>query len=206
MIVFSIFLFTLVDVSTARQMIFIYVPFVFIIAAFFADFKGGWKNVVLGLFVVLTAISLIDYYRRPYFAYERADWRKAGQVLKENLLPEDKIFFIQPRNGYYTMKFYVPHMTNEVYYRSRPDYPDNIPGHHQVEWGEHTKPVRKLVKEKAAENKRLWVVGWRERWYDEDYYINRYKVEIYPAGEGFEVHLYQQKTNQTPEDGTIESF
>jgi len=206
MIIFMTLLFTILNVSTARQMIFIYVPFIFIIASFLADYKGKLKTIILLSFLVLTVVSLVDYYRHPYFSYERADWRKAGEVLKNNLNSEDKIFFIQPRNGYYTLLFYIPDMKNEVFYRKRPDYPDDKPGHHQLEWSEYTKPVADWVKEIAQQNSRLWVVGFRKAWYDATYFNERYTVNTYPAGDGFEVHLYQTRDGLNPKNSSNNTF
>ena len=206
MMLYSSILFFFLDVSSPRQMIFIYVPYIFIIASFFTVRKRILKFGILGLWLALNTISLVDYYREPYFEYEKADWRELAGELEKRLLPDDKIFFVMPRNGYYTLKFYLPYIVNEVYYRARPDYPDDKPGHHQLKWGDHQRPAAELVREIALLHPRIWVIGWTSMWYDDEYYRAHYEVEKFNFGPGFELHLYTRKAGLPPAEGSLETF
>lgn len=195
LMVFSTLMFMIISVSTARQMMFIYIPFIFMLTSFFRTFKKAvFARVMLLAFVSLTTISLVNYYKSPYFAYERQDWRKAGAILENNLKPDDAIYFVSIRNIYYTVKFYRPDLNNQVYYRVKLDDPDIKPEHHKIEWGSDKIP-QDWIKELMKKYPRLWVF-WlkqsRESGEDLSEYFN---ITTYDFGQIFQLHLFENKTD-----------
>ena len=50
-----------------------------------------WKNIILALFTIVTAVSLAKY----YFVYVREPWEQVGQYIAENEKPGELIIFTQ---------------------------------------------------------------------------------------------------------------
>jgi len=191
LLLFATILFVFMDVSTARQMFFIYIPFIFVITAYFIYGNQKFASYLAVLLIVLNIVCLLVYFNTPYFPYERVDWRSAADCIWEDYKSDDAMFFVGSRNMYYTMKFYIPEMENEVYYRARPDYPDDNPNQHQVviDWD---KTASDWIKKIMETRDRLWVIGWVDEWMTPEF-KEQYIIESDGFGSGFAVQLFQKK-------------
>ena len=156
LIAFSL-LFFFIGVSTSAHLIFIYVPFLFLVSLYWTTAQTPFRNVVSGLFLLLTAISLIWYYGSPTFAHERADWRAAAKLLQREMKQDDALLILRARNAYYTLKFYVPELNGDIYYRPRHD-PALLQDQPLMLWWDEKSPVEKVISLMDS-HKRVWVVG-----------------------------------------------
>ena len=156
MLILFTFLFIFFDVSSARHLIFAYVPFLFIFTSFWVYNFKPWKLYILIVFIALNLISLFSYYQSDYFADERADWRKAAELLKEKAGPDDAVLLLRERNAYYTLKFYHRDLGGDVYYipHREADYQRNKMG---KEWWLNTNMMGK-VDFLLKNHDRVWVI------------------------------------------------
>ncbi len=165
MLLFFTLLFFIVDVSTSGHLIFIYIPFLLLITAFWACERAKAKSIVLILFLLLTGISLASYYRLPFLPYERADWRSAGQILGSEFKPDDALLILQSRNAYYTIKFYCPNLQGDIYYYPRHE-PAALKNHELLSWWNKKSPQEKVDSLLNAHN-RVWILESNLQWQPE---------------------------------------
>lgn len=156
LIAFSL-LFFIIGVSGSAHLIFIYVPLFFLISLCWTTAQTPFRNVATGLFLLLTAISLIWYYGSPTSAHERADWRAAAKLLQREMKQDDALLILRARNVYYTLKFYVPELDGDIYYRPRHD-PALTQNQPLMLWWDEKSPVEKVISLMDS-HKRIWVVG-----------------------------------------------
>lgn len=185
--VFTI-LFLFFDVSTSRHLIFIFIPSIFIIAGYWDDLSGNRKKISFGLYLILCAVSLFDYYKEPYFRYERADFRSAGILLKEQVRPEDCVLIFRERNVYYTLKFYAGIVPGEVYYR--PHRYSEVPssGKDLLWWNE--RPLNKKVSDLLEKHQRVWLVETERNRWDEGEIGSGSQTARWDFGPELRVRLY----------------
>lgn len=183
-------LFSIVDVSSAAHLIIIYVPLLFMFTAFWA-FRGGILKWIVGsLYLLLTVVSLISYYQSPYFAWDRSDWRGAGELLKQELKEDDAVQMLRARDAYYTLKFYFPEMEGDIYYRPRHD-PESAGNQALVDWWDKTSSLDK-VEDLLKDHKRVWVV---ESDFPREQMIQagNFDTHSWNFGYNLEVHLIKRK-------------
>jgi 4-amino-4-deoxy-L-arabinose transferase-like glycosyltransferase len=149
-------LFLIVDVSSPAHLIFVYIPLLILLAASWERTQSRIKWVVAALFLVLTAVSLGDYYRSPTFACERADWRGAGELLKRDLKADDAVLFFRSRDAYHTLRFYLPDLTHDVYYIPRHN-PKAAKDAALIAWWTDTSPDQK-VQSLLGKHPRVWLM------------------------------------------------
>jgi len=158
-------MFVIIDVSTARHLIFIYIPLVFIIASLWESPLNRRKIALAGVFVIFCALSLVDYYKMPYFSFERADFRSAGHLLKEEVKGGDAVLIFRDRCAYYTLKFYYENLPADVYYR--PHRTSELPADKMgLEWWNET-PFQEKVNTLLVNHQRVWLVESENKRWDE---------------------------------------
>lgn len=190
MLVAFTLLFLVVDVSTSGHLIFIYVPFFFLAAIYWTCAHGKAKSIVVTLFLFLTAISLISYYRSPFFAYERADWRAAGKILEGALKDDDALLILRARNAYYTLKFYFPGLNSDVHYYPRHD-PEAMKNQALMDWWNKKSP-QEQVDSLLESHKRVWVAESNLRWRPSKE-AAKYIYRTWDLGYNLQLHLIEPK-------------
>jgi len=183
-------LFFIVDVSTGAHLIFIYVPFLFIVTIYWARGKGIFKKVLFALFLILTAVSLFTHYGLPYAAYERADWRAASTLFERELNSADALLLFRSRNAYYTLKFYHPELNAVTYYTPRHD-PALLNDRALAAWWRNTNPVEK-VNSLLERYSRVWVVE-ADLHLNEDAAFGIFPYRLWDFGEDLRVYLIKRE-------------
>jgi len=191
-------LFVLVDVSTSGHLIFVYIPFLLLMTAFWANGRTMIRRRVLIIFLLLTGISFASYYRLPYFAYERADWRSAGRMLGSEFRPDDALLILQARNAYYTVKFYDPSITGDIYYYPRHERA-TLQSRDLWDWWNKKSPQEKVDSLLSTHN-RVWVLESNLKW----------QPEIHPPIQtcqtrdlGYDLQLHLIKTHREPTEADV---
>jgi len=184
--------FFLIAVSSARHMIFIFIPLIYLLA--YSVLKIGKRlYFIVGIYLLLSFISLFVYYRQPKFIYEDIDWREVGLFLCKNLQAGDGIFFAGGRNAFFAVKYYSGEMEQDVYYRFRPDDPDQQAGRPQIIWDRTSITVQDCAAELLSKYRRLWVLESDFRWNEDTGVLRDYEAKIWNFGTMLQVRLYMKK-------------
>ncbi len=157
MIIVFTLLYFVVDVSTAGHLIFIYVPFLFVVAGALASFRRKRLIAILTLFILLSGITLIDYYKSPTYYYDRSDWRSAGLLLSQQFENDDALLILGARNAYYTLKFYHPALEGDIYYRPRHDR-ELSTDDELIKWWQRSTTIEK-VQILLKDHSRVWIAS-----------------------------------------------
>ncbi len=190
LIIFTLFFF-IIDISTSGHVIFIYVPFLFLVTSFFTFNKTRIRNIILVFFLALNIIALFDYYKSPCFAYERSDWQAAGNLLKREYTPGDAVLILGARNAYYTLKFYYPELDENVYYRPRHD-PDFKTDRYRWEWWRE-KSTNEKIYSLMSVHPRLWLVKFDQPWDADESIREVYRGNSWNLGQELQVHLFEDR-------------
>ena len=182
--------FFFIAVSTSRQMMFIYVPFVILFMSILLNHSRKIQYSALAVYLLLSFFSLNLYYRAPLFSYERADWRSAGELIKRNIEKSDGIFCVRERNSYYALKYYLGETGNDVYYRYRPNDPDLNPAHYQITWDPRNKTPFVRIDELMSKYPRMWVLESDLGWGENDPLADTYYLQVWDLGPLLQVRLY----------------
>lgn len=189
-------LFVVIDVSTSGHLIFVYVPFVFLLATFWTRRHGALKMVITVLFLVLTSTALVTHYTSSTFACERADWRAAGDLLERRLETDDAVLILRARNAYYTLKFYLPEMKGDLYYQPRHD-PALSENEELMDWWVQTSFDEK-VSSLLGDHSRVWVVESELAW-EPGEGLDDCAIQRWDFGYNLQVHLVETE-GILPED------
>jgi hypothetical protein len=101
-------------------------------------------------------LSLIYYYRAPYFPFEEADWRALGQYLETHAGPEDLVFSQAGRNTLYTIRYYMPDFKGPMKYLNTKNYPAD---QYQLEFRrEYQTQPEILYQQLLGQYKHVWLV------------------------------------------------
>jgi 4-amino-4-deoxy-L-arabinose transferase-like glycosyltransferase len=180
-------LFVVIDVSTSGHLIFVYVPFVFLLATFWRR-HGALTMIITSLFLVLTATSLIAHYTSPTFVHERADWRAAGTLLKQKLESTDTVLLLRGRDAYYTLKFYFPGMKCDLYYQPRHD-PALLESEKLMNWWAQASFDEK-VSSLLGDHTRVWVLESELAWNPGEG-LDDCAIQRWDFGYNLQVHLVE---------------
>ncbi len=181
-------LYLYVGVSSAGHLVFIYVPFLFLIVFGLTVWRGRIKIVLLALFFSLSGISLVHYYQSPTFAHDRVDWRSVGHILRDQFDEKDALLIFGSRNSYYTLKFYYPELEGKVLYRPRHD-PDRLHDTELMQWWNTTSDSEKTAS-LLEQHRRVWVLGSRTAKLGEIFSVPSLVFESWDVGGGWRLYLF----------------
>mgnify|MGYP005839054131 CR=1 FL=1 len=197
MIGFTLF-YLVIDVNTAAHLIFAYVPFLFIFTHFWTQPKqNGWNKGITTLFLGLTAISLLFYYRSDTHTYERADWRSAGGFLDRNTSASDAILLLRARDAYYTLRFYQSKPQGNYLFTPR-----HVPNAQQdsllANWWKSEDPLSVMAKVEALleQHPRVWIVE-TSRNFDPKQKGGVLRIQTHEFGWELQIHRVEKAS---PED------
>ena len=181
-------LFLIVDVSSSGHLVFVFAPFVFLLAAAGLRQNRLLRKIVIILFFLLTATSLVTHYNASTFACERADWRAAGTLLEQKLESTDAVLLLRGRDAYYTLKFYFQEMKGGVFYQPRHD-PALTGSRELMDWWDQTSFDEK-VSSLLGDHTRVWVVESELAW-EPGEGLEGYVIRRWDFGYDLQVHLIE---------------
>jgi len=155
-ILFNLVLFLFLEVSSTQQLIILYIPFVLLLGLLLARLSSARRIGFLVLICLFAALALWNYYPLPYFPYEEADWREAGEFLAASAAPEDLIFIVGGRNVLYTLLYYCADLSSAMLYLNNKFWE---PDPYQVDlpiWRE--RQPEPYIRDRLAEYARVWYV------------------------------------------------
>ncbi|MCX6640227.1 MAG: glycosyltransferase family 39 protein [bacterium] len=153
---FNILLFHILEVSSSRQLGTLYFPLMVILAVMLSSLTIRWRTLLLTCLTLISIISLIQYYRLPYFPYEEVNWREAGQFLGKNAQPSDIVFYQGGRNGFYTLKYYVGDFPCKAEYLNTPKW--EADRYQAINWQDYRNQPEKFVRSLLLEFHHVWYV------------------------------------------------
>jgi 4-amino-4-deoxy-L-arabinose transferase-like glycosyltransferase len=180
-------LYVIVDVSSPGHLIFVYVPFLFLIAAGFAGLKGKIRVGLAGLFLVFSVYALLNYYQSPTIARDTGDWRHAGRMLKNQWTEGDGLLILAPRNAYYAIKFYFPDLSGDAYYYPRHD-PILLNDEKLMNWWDETTTPRK-IETLLGDHRRVWLIDpLGKRQFQEEVHAD-FMTQLWSCGTHLKLYL-----------------
>jgi 4-amino-4-deoxy-L-arabinose transferase-like glycosyltransferase len=180
-LLFNFVLFLVLEVSSSRHMITMYVPLIMLLGLLLWQLQSKWRSILLGLLGLFTLLSLVSYYRAPYFLYEQADWRGLGRYLEANAQPDDVVFFEGGRNGLYTILYYAPQVACPLKYMNTKAWPSDP---YQIEFQrEYLREPATLYAELTRQYRRVWLVslkGFNNLFTEQTQVVPNLQVEFGP--------------------------
>ncbi|MCX6640662.1 MAG: glycosyltransferase family 39 protein [bacterium] len=182
-------LFCVVIVSSSGHLIFVYVPFLFIIAAGFMAPRSLVQSALAGVLILFTVAAINQNRLQTCSANERADWRAAGALLQQQLRSDDAVLLLRSRNVYYTLLYYDQSLKGDIYYIPRHEPAREQDSKLMAWWNETSKG--QMIDSLLKNHLRVWVIESDRDWKGEGGFGN-YSGKIWNFGDDLQVHLIRK--------------